>query len=144
MRCEKTVVLLNKLTHIFFRELDAMNSEKLGECVTGQNMLVIGYLVKQKNDVYQKDLENHFFVRRSTVSKVLCLMEKKGMIKREVVKEDARLKKITLTQKGWDIYYLAADNIEILEQKLYQDITEEEQRIFLDILKKMQKNIGCD
>ena len=66
------------------------------------------------------------------------------MIKREVVKEDARLKKITLTQKGWDIYYLAADNIEILEQKLYQDITEEEQRIFLDILKKMQKNIGCD
>ena len=74
---KKTVVLLNKLTHIFFRELDAMNSEKLGECVTGQNMLVIGYLAKQKNDVYQKDLENHFFVRRSTVSKVLCLMEKR-------------------------------------------------------------------
>ena len=143
MGSDKTVVLLHHLANIFFRELDAMNSEMLGESVTGQNMLVIGYLACHKEDVYQKDLENHFCVRRSTISKVLRLMQEKGMIQREGVREDARLKKITLTEKGWKIYHLAADNIEILNKRLYQNISEEEKTVFLDILKKMKSNMGC-
>ncbi len=143
MGSEKTVVLLHHLANIFFRELDAMNSEMLGESVTGQNMLVIGYLACRKEDTYQKDLETHFGVRRSTISKVLRLMQEKGMIAREGVREDARLKKIILTEKGWKIYHLAADNIEILNQRLYQNISQEEQAVFLEILKKMKDNMGC-
>ena len=71
---DKPILLLNKLTHIFFRELDAMSSQRMQEIITGQNMMVIGYLVRNQGDVYQKDLEAQFSVRRSTISKILRLM----------------------------------------------------------------------
>ena len=60
---DKPILLLNKLTHIFFRELDAMSSQRMQEIITGQNMMVIGYLVRNQGDVYQKDLEAQFSVR---------------------------------------------------------------------------------
>ena len=69
-----------------FREVDGM---------TGKNGWIIGYLAhNQERPVYQKDLEKAFNVTRSTASKVLTLMEKKGFIERRAVKEDARLKEI--------------------------------------------------
>ena len=79
---DKPVLLMKKVINLFFRELDAMNTEKLQEPISGHNMIVIEYLTKHEEPVYQRDLENHFFVRRSTVSKVLRLMEEKGMIER--------------------------------------------------------------
>ena len=55
------------------------------------------YLESQKRDVYQKDIEEEFNIRRSSVTSVLQLLEKKGYIKRVSVKDDKRLKKIILT-----------------------------------------------
>ena len=42
---------------------------------------------------FQKDIEQRFAVGRSTVTNLIQLMEKKGFVKRESVKQDARLKK---------------------------------------------------
>ena len=94
MMQDKPVLLMKKVINLFFRELDAMNTEKLQEPISGHNMIVIEYLTKHEEPVYQRDLENHFFVRRSTVSKVLRWMEEKGMIERLSVHDDARLKQI--------------------------------------------------
>ena len=101
---DKPVLLMKKVINLFFRELDAMNTEKLQEPISGHNMIVIEYLIKHEEPVYQRDLENHFFVRRSTVSKVLRLMEEKGMIERLSVHDDARLKQIVLTDYGRRIH----------------------------------------
>lgn len=50
------------------------------------NGWVIVYLAHNSDrDVFQRDLEERFNVRRSTVSNILSLMEKKGLIKRESV-----------------------------------------------------------
>ena len=58
------------------------------------------YLESKKRDVYQKDIEEEFYIRRSSVSSVLQLLEKKGYIERIGVKGDKRLKKIVLTGTG--------------------------------------------
>ena len=50
-------------------------------------------------EIYQKDIEQEFKVSRATASNMLQLMERKGLIVRESVSCDARLKKISLTRK---------------------------------------------
>ncbi|MDI3536722.1 MAG: hypothetical protein PWP30_1204, partial [Eubacteriaceae bacterium] len=67
--------------------------------ITGIQGWIIGYISRHQNsqDVFQRDIEKEFNVRRSTVSGILNTMEKKGLIIRQTVDFDARLKKITLT-----------------------------------------------
>ena len=62
---------------------------------------IIRYLYENREqDIFQKDIEQRFAVGRSTVTNLIQLMEKKGFVKRESVKQDARLKKVILTEKG--------------------------------------------
>ena len=53
--------------------------------------LIIGYLHNNRfKDVFQKDIEERFTMRRSTVTGVLQSMERNGYIIREKVPYDAR------------------------------------------------------
>ena len=70
--------------------------------VTMMHGWIIRYLYENREqDIFQKDIEQRFAVGRSTVTNLIQLMEKKGFVKRESVKQDARLKKVILTEKGW-------------------------------------------
>ena len=51
-------------------------------------------------EIYQHTIEQKFCITRSTASRVLALMEKKGLIARESVAHDARCKRIVLTDKA--------------------------------------------
>ena len=51
-------------------------------------------------DVFQRDLERTFQVRRSTATAILQVMERDGLITRRPVPYDARLKKLVLTPAG--------------------------------------------
>ena len=58
----------------------------------------------KEKDIFQKDLEKEFDLKRSSVSLLLNNMEKSDLIQRVPVAEDARLKKIILTEKAIKIY----------------------------------------
>lgn len=77
-----------------FKNLPAIN--KLDK-VSSTNGNIIIYIYKHEGPVYQKDIEERFGITRSTVSKVLTLMEQKNLIIREEEKNDQRKKKIILT-----------------------------------------------
>ena len=63
------------------------------------------YLIENnKREVYQKELEEVFEVRKATISGVLFTMEKNEVIKRVASENDARQKKIVLTKKSKKIY----------------------------------------
>ena len=65
----------------------------------------INYFYENRDrDIFQKDFEEKFSIRRSTASNMLKLMEKDGYIKRVSVENDARLKKIVLTDKAVKIH----------------------------------------
>ena len=62
---------------------------------TPTQIQIIEYLVRHMNDeVYQKDLEKVFSLKRATISGVLQTMEKNGLISRVVDETDTRKKKI--------------------------------------------------
>ncbi len=110
---------------------------------TGKNGWIIGFLVEhQGEDIFQKDIENRFSIRRSTVSNMLGLMEKKGYVRRVSVESDARLKKLVPTQKALDIHRKMMEALERKEQSLREGITQEDLDTFFRVLDKIQHNIG--
>ena len=72
---------------------------------TGMHGYLLRYLYEnQERDVFQRDIEKAFSISRSSVTVTLQLMEKNGLIRRESVVQDARLKRIVLTQKAKDLH----------------------------------------
>lgn len=92
-------------------------------------------------DIFQKDFEEKFQIRRSTASNILKLMERNGYIKRVSVQSDARLKKIVLTEKAVNVHNFISSDIEKREKRMREGITEEELKLFFEITAKMKKNL---
>lgn len=110
--------------------------------VTLMNGWILAYLYHhQEKDVYQKTLESAFGCSRSTVTGIVKLMEKKGYIRRESVPGDARLKKLVLTEVGIQTHYTVSNILEHIEEKLVNDITNEELGNFYVIIDKLHKNL---
>ncbi len=142
---EKMCFELMSIGNVFRRY--ALNNSGLQyvEKYTGRNQWILGYLFNNKNrDIFQKDLEEAFSLRRSTISKALKLMEEKELIRRESVDYDARLKKLVLTPKAHELNEIVKSEMKKLENKLSDNLTEEEIAQFSNILEKIRKNFNED
>ena len=110
--------------------------------VTMMHGWIIRYLYENREqDIFQKDIEQRFAVGRSTVTNLIQLMEKKGFVKRESVKQDARLKKVILTEKGIASQESFEDIVEHIEEELSEGISEEELDIFYKVLDQINQNV---
>ncbi|KPU42734.1 transcriptional regulator SlyA [Oxobacter pfennigii] len=121
------------------------SSKVIGEAdkITGMHGWVIGYLYDnlRKGDVFQRDLEAEFSIRRPTATGILQLMEKNGLIERVPVDYDARLKKLVLTPKAIAIHEKVDMEINLIEEEMTKGLTKEEINSFLSILRKIKKNM---
>lgn len=95
----------------------------------------------QNEDVFQKDLEAAFSISGATATNILKLMEREGLISRIPMPNDARLKKIELTEKGRQLDETARTQVERLEAGMRKGFTEEELTIFRGYLDRMTQNI---
>ncbi len=112
------------------------------EEATGKNSWIIAFLAEhQEQDIFQKDIERIFSLRRSTVSNILKLMEKKGYIRREPVEYDARLKRLALTKQAMDIYNLLMEQLNEKELILRRNIPDEDLETFFRVLNRIQNNV---
>ncbi len=105
---------------------------------------IIGFIYNnsKKRDIFQRDIEIELDIRRSSVTSVLKLMEKKEYIKRISVYEDARLKKIVLTEKGEEVQKNVFDFILDFEKSLREELTVEEMDTLLKLINKLSKKIA--
>jgi len=111
--------------------------------VTGTNMRIIRFLKTNENrDIYQKDVEKEFGITRSTASRVLVLMEEKGLVKRLSVEHDARLKKLILTEKSMQMGEAMRQIGEKTDVKLLEGFSEEEKEQLYSFIDRMVENIG--
>ena len=110
--------------------------------ITGSNGWILGYLADRENEeIYQKDIEEKFCVTRSTVSKVLKGMESKGLLRRESVSSDARLKRLVLTEEGREINANAAVERIELENRIRDGLSDEEFHTLMHLLKRVADNM---
>lgn len=131
------------LSTIIRREIDNLDAIMQMEKVSGTNGFILAYIYNHKDTpVFQKDIEHAFGITRSTCSKVLSLMEKKGMLIRKNVSGDARLKQLCLTEKAEEFVVKLDDAINEFERNLMDGISEEDKKHLLDTLIKMEGNLG--
>ena len=111
--------------------------------VTGMQRGILYFIGDSTEDVFQKDVEKQFNIRRSSASGILSLMEKNGLIRREGVANDARLKKLVLTDKAKTFRNKMIQEIEEIEKVIVQGITQEELDVFFSVLEKISKNVSA-
>ena len=98
--------------------------------------------MKKDQNIFQKDIEQEFSIRRSTATGILNIMEKNDLIKRVNYKNDARLKKVVLTEKGLNLCEQSYNKIQQFEQKLKNNLSKQELENFFCTLEKIKNNIN--
>lgn len=117
-------------------------NEKYGDKLQGTNGFIISWLAEHQNDeVYQKDVEKAFSITRSTASKMISLMEDRGLVIRQEAEHDARLKRISLTPEALSLFKAITEDINFIEQSLIHGLTAEDQEHMLQCLNIMKGNV---
>lgn len=129
------------LGNMLKRHIENSSGLKYVEKYTGSNHWILCYLFNNMGqDVFQKDLEEAFSLRRSTVSKAIKQMEQKELINRESVDYDARLKKLVLTPKALELNEIVRNDLEQIGNKMTKGLSDEQIEQFSGILKMIKEN----
>lgn len=133
---------IKTVANLLKREIGSSGRGKYVANVTGTNGFIIEYLAENAGrDVFQRDLEKKFSVRRSTMSSIIVRMEEKGFLVRLPVERDARLKKLVLTEKGWEIHATMERAVEDAEKKLAGGLSGEEIELLFSLLGRLRRNL---
>lgn len=133
---------IKSLSNLIRRTLDAGISASGVEDATGTQGMIIHFLFDRRGqNLYQRDIEAIFHIRRATATRTLQLMEQNGLIERETDPDDARLKRLILTPKAIEYHHHVHHSICECEALLTQDIPDEEVEQFLATLQKMKHNL---
>ncbi|CAI2667403.1 hypothetical protein AKUH1B302M_14380 [Apilactobacillus kunkeei] len=111
--------------------------------LTSMQMSVIDFLTLFKDqEMFQKDIEHEFNIRRSTASTLLKRMEDKGLIRRVESNKDARQKQVILT----DLSVQYEDDIQKFmvetQQQIHSFLSDEEYTALASSLAKIIKHMG--
>lgn len=140
--CKHVGYHLRRLDNLLMRNTMAQARSMNLDEVTVMHGWILAYIYEnQERDIYQKDIETQFGINRSTVTNIVKLMEKKGLISRESVPQDARLKKLVLTEKGIWAKEVSYEAVQATEKQTVFGISEEELNYFFKLIEKMRKNL---
>lgn len=109
---------------------------------SGSQGRTLHFLLAQTEDVFQKDIEEEYSIRPSTATELLKQMEKNGLIVREPVAYDNRLKKIVVTDKALLYKQQVIEDLTALEETLVKGISEADLQVFFKVIEKMMDNLS--
>ncbi len=133
---------IHRTEHMMSRRLEAgVKAEGIDEITLSHGWIIRFLYENRERDIYQKDIEKYFLVGRSTVTNSIQLMEKKGLVRREFVECDARLKKVLLTEKGIQSHETIENMIAEMNSGILEGIDEQDAQIFLKVIRRIRENI---
>ena len=132
---------IRTLSNLISRKINQMVSEE-EENLTANQSWVLDYLtLHQEQDIMQRDIEKKFSIRRSTASHMLQLMEKNGYIRRISAPDDARMKKLIITEKGIEAQRRMKDRLCRFEDLFQSNITPEDLQYLKKLFKQLEEKI---
>ena len=133
---------IHRTGHMMSRRLEAgVKAEGIDEITLSHGWIIRFLYENRERDIYQKDIEKYFLVGRSTVTNSIQLMEKKGLVRREFVECDARLKKVLLTEKGIQSHETIENMIAEMNSGILEGIDEQDAQVFLKVIRRIRENI---
>ena len=136
---------MGKLIHMLSHEMkrnhpiDKVIQDDL--TIMQKHILKFILLETMHRDLYQKDIEEEFQIRKSTVTGYVQLMEKNGYLTRESDKEDARKKRLVPTQKAEGLRQAILEDIKINERMMAEGISDEDVTTCKHVLYHVLQNL---
>ncbi len=122
------------------RYIDHLAADK--EYSGAQGKLIHYLFTHQHTTVHQKDIEKAFGLRAPTATELLKSLEKKELIQKVPDKNDARYKSIHLTALAEKYRDDVFHDMEHLESRLTDNISEDELKIWIQVSHKMLTNLA--
>lgn len=130
------------LSNMIKRKVDEVNSEKNLFGLTASQGRILGFVqAKGSEPCYQKDLEEHFNCRRSTMTGMLKLLEQNGFVERKSVPHDQRLKSLTLTDKGGAVLDEIFKTFDRVEAEMLCGIDQKDVETLFAVIDKCKQNL---
>ncbi len=96
----------------------------------------------KKGVLTQKQIHEFIDVKPSTLTGLVDLLSVKGFLRRTVSEEDARINRISLTDKGAGLQEAAWETIEAFEQRMTHGISDDGKKELIQSLKRINCNLG--
>lgn len=138
---EHVVYEIKTLSNLIDRDLMLTHKNMFNNLVTPTQLQIIKYILNHE-ETFQSDLEKYLKVRRSTISGILKTMERNNIIKKIKSENDDRINKIELTDICKDKITKEKKDALNYEEKLTFNISEQELKIFLNVIEKIKQNIN--
>ncbi|WP_125567197.1 MarR family winged helix-turn-helix transcriptional regulator [Companilactobacillus insicii] len=129
-------ILIKKANNAVNRDADKF-AQTLG--LTSVQISIIDYVSREENkkDIFQKDVESEFNIRRATATSALKLMEERDLIVRVPMKKDARLKRIILTPKSHILSKKICEYFDHAEQNMIAAMGDKNKSVFKNALRQV-------
>ena len=125
------------------RVIDNIPAVRENKNLTSIQFWVLTFLFREAGrDVFQRDVEAEFNIRRSTATEILKAMEANGLIRREPVGYDARLKKIVTLPYAEEIRKQLEAQVDRTERHLTEGFTKEELAQFYEFIRRFKENLS--
>lgn len=133
---------MRRVSNLIFRKINYYSRLNGVEDVTPMHGWILGYLYHRREEsVFQRDIEREFSITRSTVTNILQLMERKGYIRRCGVPQDARLKRLVLTEEGARVHERTILSLHQTDDFVTGLLTAEENAELLRLLNKLREGL---
>ena len=111
-----------------------------GDSLTVMQKHILKFILLETlhREIYQKDIEKFFGLKKSTITSILNSLEDAGYIERKVGKDDGRLRRIVLTEKGFAMNEKVHNEFETLEENMSNLFSEDEYNNLIASLEKIR------
>ena len=134
---------IKSISNLLERRLQAQVGPPPGGRATPMHGRFIKFLYENqgRGDLFQRDVEQYFSIRRSTATGILNLMEQSGLLRRESVDYDARLKKLVLTDLALECHLRFSRYLTETEALMTRGLTPREVDAFFSVAEKIHRNL---
>lgn len=132
---------IKAIDNMITRQIISVSKEDIYHMSPVQARLLIYINKNKEKEIYQKDLEELFNMRRSTISGILKTMEKNNLIRRIDNPKDARIKQIILTNYSLNIGDRMKKSRDEFDKKLERNISKEDLETFYKVIDQIKENI---
>lgn len=124
------------------RTMNNIHDKKLhGYDLTASQVLVLSQLW-EKDGLTQKEIQEKLNLRPASISGLVDLLLKKGFIFRKQDDEDARFKRLFLTEEGSKLQYVSMEILKEIENLISDGFSEEEKAVLICWMKKLYNNLN--
>lgn len=111
-----------------------------GLSISSEQCIVLISLGEEKN-LRQQDLANRLSKDKTGISRIVCGMEKLGLVERNVIETDRRNFAVNLTKEGESILSLILDQVYQVHSNANKGISKEDIDVCKRVLNKIMSNL---